>query len=53
MLHQHQKTCEANAAVANSSFSFTVCIKSVPLNHFKLAYAVQHIAAKKFFKTHL
>ena len=30
--------CEANPAGENSSFIFTVCVKSVPLYHFKLAY---------------
>ena len=46
-----QKTCEANAAGENRSFIFTVCVKSVPLYHFKLAYVVLHIAVKEFFKT--
>ena len=38
-----KRTCEANAAGENSSFTFTVCVKSVPRNHFKLAYVVLHI----------
>ena len=45
-------TCEANPAGENSSFIFTVCVKSVPLNHFKLAYIVLLMAVKEFFKTH-
>ena len=32
-----KRTCEANPAGKNSSFIFTVCVKSVPLYHFKLA----------------
>ena len=33
-----QQTCEANLAGENSSFIFTVCVKSAPLYHFKLAF---------------
>ena len=36
----------------NSSFIFTVCVKSVSLYHFKLAYVVLHMAVKEFFETH-
>ena len=43
-------TCEANAAGENSSFIFTVCVKSVRLRHFKLAYVFLHVAVKEFFK---
>ena len=43
---------KANAAVENSSFIFTICIKSVPLYHFKLGYVVLHMAVKEFFQTH-
>ena len=50
---ESQKTCEANTAGENSSFIFTVCVKSVSLYHFKLAYVVLHMAVKEFFKTHL
>ena len=32
--------CEANPAGKNSSFIFTVCVKSVPFYHFKLAFVV-------------
>ena len=39
-----QRTCEANAAGENSSFIFTVCVKSVPRYHFKLSYVVLHMA---------
>ena len=42
-----QRTCEANAAGQNSSFIFTVCVKSVPVYHFKLAYIVLHMAVFK------
>ena len=44
------RTCEANVAGENSSFIFTVCVKSVPLYHLKLAYLVLHMAAKQFFE---
>ena len=47
-----QRTCEANLAVENSSFIFTIRDKSVPLYHFKLAYIVLHMTVKKFFETH-
>ena len=42
-------TCEANAAGENSSFIFTVCVKSVSLYHFKLAYVVLQMAVKEYF----
>ena len=42
-----KRTCEANPAGENSSFIFTVCVKSVLLYHFKLAYV--HMAVKEFF----
>ena len=47
-----QRTCEANPAGENSSFIFAVCVKSVPLYHFKLAYIVLPMAVKEFFETH-
>ena len=47
-----KKTCEANPAGENSSFIFTVCVKSVPLYHFKLAYIVLHMVVKEFLETH-
>ena len=43
-------TCEvhkgpdANAASENSRFIFTVCVISVPLYHFKLAYVVLYMS---------
>ena len=40
------KTCETNPAGENSSFIFTVCVKSVPLYHFKLAYVVLHMTVR-------
>ena len=36
--------------IENSSFIFTVCVKSVPLYHFKLACVVLQMAVKEFFK---
>ena len=42
--------CEANPAGENSIFISTVCVKSVPLYHFKLAYVVLHVAVKKLSK---
>ena len=47
-----QRTCEANPAGENSSFIFTVGVKSVPLYHFMLAYVVLHTAVKEFFESH-
>ena len=51
-----QRTCEANAAGENwgenSSFIFTVCVKSGTLYPFKLACVVLHMAVKEFFKSH-
>ena len=44
-----QRTCEANAAGENSSFIFTVSVKSVPVYHFKLAYVVIHVWLSKNF----
>ena len=38
------RTCEANQAGENSSFIFSVCVKSVPLYHFKFAYVVLDMA---------
>ena len=36
----------------SSSFMFTVCFKSVPFYHFKLAFVVLHMAVEEFFETH-
>ena len=47
-----KRTCEANQAGENNSFIFIICLKSVPLHHFKLAYVVLHMAVKEFFETH-
>ena len=41
-----KKTCQANSVGKNSSFIFTVCVKSVLRYHFKIAYVVLHIAVK-------
>ena len=49
---QSERTCEANAVGENSSFTFTVCVRSVPRYHFKLAYVVLQMAVKEFFETH-
>ena len=35
----------------NSSFIFTVCVKSVPRYHFKLAYVILQTAVKELFET--
>ena len=45
-----QRTCEANAMGENSSFIFTVCVKSVPFNHFKLASWFYIWLSKNFSK---
>ena len=37
-----ERKCEANPANENSSFIFTICLKSVPLYHFKLVYVIHH-----------
>ena len=47
-----QMTCEANLLGENSSFIFTVCVKSVPLYDFKLAYVVLRMAVKEMFQNH-
>ena len=43
-LDNSQRTCEANPAGEKSSFIFKVCVKYVPLYHFRLAYLVLHMA---------
>ena len=45
-----ERTCEANAAGENSSFIFTVRVKSVPLCHFKLAHVLYIWLSKNFSK---
>ena len=45
-----KRTPETNAAGENSLFIFTVCVKYVPLYHFKLAYVIIHMAVKEFLK---
>ena len=52
-VEQNKRTCEVNPTGENSSFIFTVCVKSVPLDRFKLAYVVLHMAVKGAFETHL
>ena len=52
LIFSNKSTCEANAAGENSSFISTVCVKSVPHYHFKLAYVVLQMAVKEFFETH-
>ena len=47
-----KRTREANPAGENSSFMFTVCVKAVPLYHFKIAYVVLNMAFKEFFEVH-
>ena len=46
-----QRTCEANAVGENSTFIFTVCVRSVSCYHFKLACVVLQMAVKEFFET--
>ena len=36
----------------NSSFIFTVCVRSVPPYHFKLAFVILQMAVKEFFEIH-
>ena len=55
--HNHQKkgpvaNHSSNQAGENSSFIFTVCVKSVPRYHFKLACVVLQMAVKEFFENH-
>ena len=45
-----KKTCQANQASENGLFIFTVCVRSVPSYHFKLAYVILQIAVKNFSK---
>ena len=51
-LKLYKRACEANAAEENSSLIFTVCVKSVPLYHFRLVHVVLHKAMKEIFETH-
>ena len=46
-----KRTCEAYPAGENSLFILTAGVKSVPLYHFKLPYAVLHMDVKEFFET--
>ena len=48
---QLKRTSEANAMGENSSFIFTVRVKSVPHYPLKLAYVVLQMAVKEFFET--
>ena len=50
MCDEGKRTCEANPAGENRSFIFTVCVKSVPLNQFKLACVVLRMAMKDLSK---
>ena len=43
---------EDNQEGENSSFIFTVCVKSVRRHHFKLAYVVLQMAVEEFFENH-
>ena len=49
---KRKRTDKANAAGESSSFIFTVCVKSVPLYHFKLSHEALHMAVKEFFESH-
>ena len=46
------KDCKANTAGENSSFIFTVCVKSVPLYHFQHACVALQMAVEECFETH-
>ena len=46
-----KRACEANATGENSSFIFTICVISVPLDYFKLTYVGLHMDIKEFFET--
>ena len=48
----NKKACEANPVGENSSFVFKICVESVPLHHFKFAYADLNVAVKDFSETH-
>ena len=48
-MNTRQKVCETNAVAENSSFIFKVCVRSVPLHQFKLAYVVLHMAVKEAY----
>ena len=37
-------------SVRFKALTFTVCVESVPLYHFKLAYVVLHVAGRKLFE---
>ena len=50
--HPTERMCEANAAGEIAHSFFTVCVKSFPLCHFKLAYVILYMAVKEFFETH-
>ena len=45
-----KRTCSANQAGENSSFIFTVCVKSVPRYYFKLVYVILQMAVKECLK---
>ena len=47
-----QRTCKANEAGENSSFIFTVCVRSVPRYYFKLANVILQMVVKELFETH-
>ena len=50
---KEQRTSEANPAGENSSFVFTVCVKSVSLYHFKLAYHSSTFGCERIFENSL
>ena len=47
-----KRTCEADAVGEIVHSIFTVYVKSVPLYHVRLAYAVLHMAVKEVFEKH-
>ena len=46
-----KRTCQANQVGENSSFIFTVRVRSVPRYHFNLLYVILQMAVKEFFET--
>ena len=50
-LLSYKRTCKAKPEGENSSFIFTVCVKSAPFYNFKLCYVVLHMAVKEFLET--
>ena len=50
VLRNYKRSFKANTVGENSSFIFTVCVKSVPLYHLKFTYVVLRTAVKRIFQ---